>query len=358
MRKWRGPWGRWLPAAMVAASTVGLLLIVTRVSATETGAPAPLAPAVAAAPTEVYFGPALPPTPPTPTRPKKISHVLIISEDGMRADAVTSLHLKWHDLLRKHGSYSDHALTIRDASTLPAHAAMLSGVDEKTHGLTWNNWHASRGYIKTPTIFSRAQEAGLSTAFFTGKSKLRHIVPPGSVGIYDRPGYYCKKVAEEAAAYLISEKPTLAFVHFSDPDEFGHSKGWMSQAQKAAIARSDRCLGMLYEALESSGLIEDTLIIVSADHGGHNHVHSGALKIDREIPWIACGPGVREDYNISEPLSTMDTAATALWALGLPVPPELQGKPRTDIFVPADDAAIERLLDDKSDSVGDSPKAE
>jgi arylsulfatase A-like enzyme len=262
----------------------------------------------------------------------KINHVLIISEDGLRADAVATLHLKWHDLLRKRGSYSDHALTIRDASTLPAHASMLSGVEPKRHGLTWNTWRPRDGYIRTPTIFTHAQDAGLTTAFFTGKTKLRHIVPPGTVGTYERPGYYCKKVAEQAAEYLTTEKPALAFVHFSDPDESGHSKGWMSKAQKNAIANSDRCLGIIYEALERSGLIDDTLIIVSADHGGHNHVHSGAKMIDREIPWIACGPGVREDHVILEPLSTMDTAATALYALGLPIPSDIVGKPRTDIF--------------------------
>ena len=189
----------------------------------------------------------------------KINHVLIISEDGLRADAVATLHLKWHDLLRKRGSYSDHALTIRDASTLPAHASMLSGVEPKVHGLTWNTWRPREGYIKTPTIFTHAMDAGLTTAFFTGKTKLRHIVPPGSVGMYDRPGYYCKKVAAEAATYLTTEKPALAFVHFSDPDELGHSKGWMSSAQKNAITHSDQCLGVIYEALEKSGLIDDTL---------------------------------------------------------------------------------------------------
>jgi predicted AlkP superfamily pyrophosphatase or phosphodiesterase len=263
-----------------------------------------------------------------------IHHVLIVSEDGLRADAVRTLHLHWHDLLRKHGAYSEHALTIRTASTLPAHASMLSGVGPERHGLTWNNWRPSKGYIKTPTIFSQAQEAGLSTAFFTGKSKLRHIVPPGTVGLFERPGYYCKKVAEEAAEYLTTEKPTLAFVHFSDPDEFGHSKGWMSPAQKSAILNSDRCLGILYEALEKAHLVDDTLLIVTADHGGHNHVHSGRMLIDRQIPWIASGPGVREDYAIPGQISTVDTAATALYALGLPISPDLAGRPVTQIFQP------------------------
>jgi arylsulfatase A-like enzyme len=283
----------------------------------------------AAPPPEVE--PAAPATDEATVRPH-INHVLIISEDGMRADAVAKLHLHWHELLRKHGSYSLKAMTIRDASTLPAHASMLSGVGPDVHGLTWNTWAPSRGFIKAPTIFTHAQEAGLSTAFFTGKSKLRHIVPPGTVGVYERPGYYCKKVAEEAATYLGTEKPALAFVHFSDPDELGHSHGWMSKKQITAIHDSDRCLGILYEGLEKAGLLEDTLIIVSADHGGHNRVHSGAKLIDREIPWIACGPGVREDFNIPAEISTVDTAATALYALGLPIPPELVGKPRAEIF--------------------------
>ncbi len=277
---------------------------------------------------------AAPVAPVEPARPK-INHVLIISEDGLRQDAVEKMHLHWHELLRKHGVWAAHAKTIRDASTLPAHASMLSGVPPKMHGLTWNTWRPHSGYIKAHTIFDEAQEAGLTTAFFSGKNKLRHIVPPGTVGIYERPGYLCKKVAEQAAEYLTKEKPALAFVHFSDPDELGHSAGWMSKKQIRAIGDSDRCLGILYEALEAAKLLDDTLIIVSADHGGHNRVHSGAKAIDRDIPWSACGPGVREDYVLQDELSTMDTAATALYALGLPIRPDLVGRPRLDIFEPA-----------------------
>lgn len=262
----------------------------------------------------------------------RAKRVLIISEDGLRGDAAEHLHLHWHQVLRQHGSYSFHAMTIRQASTLPAHASMLSGVEPKMHGLTWNNWRPSKGFIKTGTIFSLAKAAGLRTAFFTGKSKLRHIIPPGTVEKYGRPGYYCKKVAEEAAEYLTREKPALAFVHFSDPDELGHSSGWMSEKQRHAIENTDRCLGILYEALSDAKLLEDTLIILTADHGGHNHVHSGYRKIDREIPWIACGPGVREDWAIPEEISTVDTAATALYALGLQIPASFEGRPRTEIF--------------------------
>src|SRR6184192_964840 len=96
-----------------------------------------LAPARATPPTVATgatVGPVAPAVVVAPERPK-INHVLIISEDGLRYDAVEKLHLKWHELLRKHGTWASHALTIRDASTLPAHASMLSGVGPHVHGL-------------------------------------------------------------------------------------------------------------------------------------------------------------------------------------------------------------------------------
>ncbi len=290
--------------------------------------PVPLAPAaVLALPAAIQSAPE--------PQFRRAKHVLIISEDGMPGGAIQQKQLKWHEYFKKRGSFTYRALTIREASTLPAHASMLSGYHPTVHGLTWNNWRPKRGYIKSKSIFDHAREKGMTTAFFTGKSKLRHIVPPGTVGIYERPGYFCKKVAEEASEYLISERPELAFVHFSDPDELGHSKGWFSNQQWKAIEDADRCLGILFEALEKAGIAQDTLIIVSADHGGHNRVHSGGKLIDREIPWMAIGPGVREGFHMTEAVSTLDTAATALYALGLPLPRDLAGRPRTEIFLDA-----------------------
>lgn len=260
-------------------------------------------------------------------------HVVIISEDGMRPELITQQQrMQWHQLMAKNGAFTWHARTIRTASTLPSHASMLSGVDVNLHGLTWNNWRPQKGYIQVPTIFKAAEEKGLKTAAFVGKFKLRHILPPGTVGVFQRPGYYCKKVSEEAARYIEREKPALTFVHFSDPDEKGHSAGWMSEDQKRAARDSDACLGTIYQAIERAGILSDTLVIVSADHGGHNHNHSGALQSDRNIPWIAMGPGVRRGYSIQGPISTMDTAATALAALGLQPQTRLTGKPIREIF--------------------------
>jgi predicted AlkP superfamily pyrophosphatase or phosphodiesterase len=208
---------------------------------------------------------------------------------------------------------------------------MLSGFPAKDHRLWWNSYRPEMGYIHVPTIFSIAKQHGLSTAMFIGKPKLRHIALPGSVDHLERPSYLCGGVSRRAAEYFVTHKPTLMFVHFSDPDEFGHSKGWMSAAYLQAVENSDRCLGRLLAAIDGSGLGQRPLIIVTADHGGHAKVHSDSgQEVDREIPWIARGPGMRPGVTIEQPIVTVDTAATVLSALKLPLPAHIAGVPITD----------------------------
>jgi len=45
------------------------------------------------------------------------------------------------------------------------------------------------------------------------------------------------------------------------------------------------------------------------------------------IPWIAWGVGVKKGYAITDAVTTYDTAATALYALGVPIPADFDGKP-------------------------------
>ena len=90
----------------------------------------------------------------------------------------------------------------------------------------------------------------------------------------------------------------------------------------------DKCLGTLLDAVAEAGLDGETLFIISADHGGHGHNHSGKIKEDRLIPWIAWGPGIRAGHRIKSEISTTDTAVTALWAPRLPHPRGRGGQAR------------------------------
>lgn len=276
--------------------------------------------------------PAAAPPPPAAAAQNGPVRVVIVSVDGLRPDIITPELMPRHVELMKQGVTARLASTIDLSDTLPSHAAMLSGRGVAAHGLSWNSFKENRGYIKIPTVFSAARDRGLSTAMIVGKKKLRHIAGPDSVGYFERPSYLCGGVARRAGEYLREHTPDLLFVHFSDPDEYGHSHGWLSKQYMTAAKNSDTCLGTLIDAIDASPVAASTLIIVTADHGGSAHHHSnGRESVNSHIPWIARGPGIQPGSIIEDPVVTYDTAATTLAALGLESLPSMAGVPRIDV---------------------------
>ena len=313
-----------------------VLVLVACGGAEDAPPPAPVvaAPAPAAAPAAARPAPVVAAPKPPPPKPEHPKHVVIISEDGMRPDILIPGLAPRHVQLMAEGTTAKFAETILDSDTLPSHASMLSGVGDGKHGLWWNSYKPDRGYIHVPTIFSVAHEKGLSTAMIVGKPKLQHIALPGTVDHYDRPSYLCGGVAKAVAEYFPAKKPNLLFVHFSDPDEYGHSHGWMSPEYQKAVKASDACLATVLAAIDATDVKDSTLVIVTADHGGHGRAHSnGHEVIDREIPWIARGPGIEPGSVLDHTVETVDTAATTLAALGLPALPDMQGSTRL-LFAP------------------------
>jgi len=266
--------------------------------------------------------------PPHPLAPRR---VVIISEDGLRPDVLSAELTPRHMQLIHEGTTAKLAETIPESDTLPSHASMLSGVGAAAHGLWWNSYQATRGFIHVPTVFSAAHARGLSTAMIVGKPKLQHIASPGTVDHFERPSYLCGGVAKRAAEYFAASKPDLLFVHFSDPDEYGHSHGWLSPEYLHAVRASDSCLATVLAAIDASDLGATTLVIVTADHGGHGKKHSdGHFAVDRQIPWIVRGPGVTRGAVLDGTVETVDTAATTLAALGLPALPHMLGASRLE----------------------------
>jgi predicted AlkP superfamily pyrophosphatase or phosphodiesterase len=301
---------------------IGALAVMTACRGT---APAPPEPPAPTPPLAVVAPPPAPVPPPAP----EVKRVVIISEDGLRPDVLTPALAPRHVALIAASTVAREAQTIAESDTLPSHASMLSGVGARAHGLWWNSYKADRGFIHVPTIFSAAHAAGMSTAMIVGKPKLAHIASPGTVDHYERPSYLCAGVAKAAAAYFTSTTPDLLFVHFSDPDEYGHSHGWMSPEYLRAVKSSDTCLATVLAAIDASPAGPTTLVIVTADHGGHGKHHSdGHVSVDRQIPWIVHGPGVAAGVVLDGTIETVDTAATTLAALRLPALPHMLGASR------------------------------
>jgi hypothetical protein len=84
---------------------------------------------------------------------------------------------------------------------------------------------------------------------------------------------------------------------------------------------------------------------VSADHGGAGKSHGADDPRSRFIPWIAVGPGVcaNVDLTIHANLAvrTEDTFATAAYVLGITTSKPVDGKPVMEIFCPPGSARLD-----------------
>lgn len=252
--------------------------------------------------------------------------VVLISVDGLRPDVIAEYAERMRRM-QGEGSWATNGRTISKSATLPSHASMVSGVDYQRHGLGFNAYRPERGHIQYPTIFSAAQKADLDTALFVGKMKLKHLLDPESESHFAVGGVYCSKVNKLAVPYLKSAESGLVFLHFSDPDGAGHLHGWMSQEYLTAVGRADRCVAQVLDALHERGKLDRTLVVLTADHGGHDHDHALPIPPDTHIPWLAWGGVAKPGGRVRRVIYNTDTAATILYALGLPMPPDIEGKP-------------------------------
>jgi hypothetical protein len=262
--------------------------------------------------------------------PARTTHVLIISVDGLRPDAIASANMPNLKKLMSNGAYSLNAQTINPTLTLPAHTSMLTGLCPAKHGITWNEYLPERGYANGPNLFSVARAAGMNTMMVVSLEMLRQITPQNTLSdfflVQDSDGV----VARQAADFLPRDFGIL-FVYFHAADAAGHQYGWLSPQYLEALGQVDQAMGVVLQALGNSGQRDGTLIIVTADHGGHDQAHGTNSPADLTIPWVVAGPGVKS-MELTEPVSITDTAATAAWFLGLPLPPEWDGIPVYQAF--------------------------
>jgi predicted AlkP superfamily pyrophosphatase or phosphodiesterase len=258
--------------------------------------------------------------------------VVIVSIDGLRPDALELADTPTLDALRRAGAYSPSAQAVLPSVTLVNHASMLGGMSPDKHGISWNVNDPNLGKVTGPTLFSLAHEAGFSTAMVVGKPKLEHLVLPDSVDQYIYAGFTDRQVVDDALPVIQHDLPDLLFIHLPDVDSAGHFTGWMMPAQIMTISTTDSLIGELVAALEKGGYLERTLLIITADHGGSGFAHGSDSPEDTTIPWLAVGPGVPAGITLVEEITTYDTAATALHALGLPTPEVWDGKVVEEIF--------------------------
>jgi predicted AlkP superfamily pyrophosphatase or phosphodiesterase len=207
---------------------------------------------------------------------------------------------------------------------------MLTGMCPSKHGVDWNDYIPQNGIAQGTDLFDLTHVAGMKNYMYVGKEKLQQVTDAANLERF----VYVNDRDKVVMQTLLADFPPdfgLLFIHFATTDDMGHVYGWLSPEQLSVVFRADEAIGELFITLDERGLRDKTLLIVTADHGGHNLTHGSSIPEDMTIPWIISGPGIRAE-ELTTPVHITDTAATAAYALGLSIPAEWDGVPVLEAF--------------------------
>lgn len=259
---------------------------------------------------------------------ERAPRVVIVTVDGLRPDAIDAAATPVLARLLREGASSLDSLVPAPYLTLPSHFSMVTGQTPARHGILKNQTLAREP--AAPTLFTAVHDAGGRTALYIGKHKLVALAPRGSADVLAGPragdSYWedgaSAALAKRFAAEFARERYALTFLHFREPDETGHAVGWMTPEYRAAVGEADRALGVVLQAIRSSGL--PTTVFLTTDHGGEGMDHWSHGALDWTVPWICAGPGVKPGTVLAGP-SIVDVGPTAAAILGVRLP-DVEGR--------------------------------
>ncbi len=247
-------------------------------------------------------------------REKKIEkdhRLIILSLDAVGSEDLGFLKtLPNFKLLFENAAVCEKVESVYPSITYPAHTSIITGKKPVNHGVVNNtliqpgrekpDWMWQRKYVKGTTLYDEAMKKGYKTAALlwpvTAKSKIHYNLPEVlanrpwqnqvivsalngtmfyELALQKRFGHLRDGVRQPAldnfvhqsALYTIETyRPDMMLIHYTDVDTNRHIYGVHHEKVIQALRRHDERLGEIIHALEKTGDMEKTTLVVLGDH--------------------------------------------------------------------------------------------
>ena len=175
------------------------------------------------------------------------------------------------------------------------------------------------------------------------------------------PGYRVDAVADASIRYIDAHQqdPFFLFVSYIEPhhqnhiDDYPPPDGYRERytgqwvppdlatlggtahqhlgGYYGMVKRLDEALGRTQDALKSLGLLDNTVVMYTSDHGSHFKTRNSEYKrscheSSIHVPTAFRGPGFDGGGRVGELVSLVDLPPTLLDAAGIPIPEQMEGR--------------------------------
>ena len=230
------------------------------------------------------------------------------------------------------GAGTDYCLTAVPTDSAQCWGSMLMGVTCKIHGLHNDKLHGATEPLATeehPTVFRMIRDAmpDATLGSYSNWNPLNYGLIENGIGVTKETGEdedLCGRICE----YVKQEKPTFLFIQFDSVDGAGHAHGYGSENH---LNICDGYAERIYNACVEAGIAEDTLFMITADHGGYGRGHGSDTDEEKWVFVAIKGKTVNKGGAIDR-MQVKDFPAITLRALGLPANPNWMSHVPEGIF--------------------------
>lgn len=254
-----------------------------------------------------------------------MNKTVLILIDGLRPDGMINCGNPEVNYLLENAAYTLNGKTVMPSVTLPCHMSLIHSVDPTRHGVTTN--------VFTPMVrpvtglFEQLAAFKKRSAFFYSWGELKDLYKPSSLAdVRFMSGNYYKweettdRLCDMAVECLKNDAPDFLFLYIGETDEVGHKYGWMSEEYLDSVNHAFDAVKKVRNALP-----EGSILMITADHGGHDRIHGTDLPEDTTTPFIALGSGY-EAGSVFESFNIKDIAPTVVKHLDVPADSDWEGK--------------------------------
>jgi len=314
-------------------------------------------------------------------------NLLLVTLDTTRADALGAYgnpggHTPHLDRLARESVVFENAVAPM-ATTFPSHASVLTGLYPRRHRLRSNEGRLDGSF---ETLAERLRARGYQTAAWVsfesmlsrgrlhqGFDSLSHPVTGKPAG-FPKSGEEVNRLAVPWLRARQPGRPFFAWVHYFEPHSpyrltpyaarelrgysgplaqgaptlvfyglGGEQIPWTDAERRAIrilydgeVREADRLVGELLQALEDAGLGEQTIVVVTSDHGQHLGEHDkvghgfSLWEDGLRVPLLIRDPREPSARRVATRVGLVDLVPTLLELLGAEVPQDLDGRSLAD----------------------------
>lgn len=275
----------------------------------------------------------------------KAQHVIFIGLDGWGSYSMPKADMPNVKKMMENGSYTFGKRAVLPSSSAPNWASMFMGAGPELHGYT--QWGSKKPEVPSarignygifPNIWGLFRDANpkAEIGYIYEWDGLKYLADTAVMNFNKLVTDYKTNpgsIIDQSCDYIKIAKPNLMAIIIDNPDHVGHASGHDTPEYYKTLTILDGYIGRIVDAVKEAGMLDETIFILTSDHGGVEKGHGKATLPEMETPFIISGKNIKKNYHFPESMMQYDVASTIAYIFGLEQPQVWIGRPMKQVFL-------------------------